>query len=232
MAEPLYLRVRRVISATSEDAVDALERASGASVMREAIRQVERALQDLRAEQDAAVAGAAQAKTRQARIRERLADLEEKARFALAKGRDDLAEAALARQVDLEAETKRLRAFEADAARDARRLEENAAELVERHTEMERELAEFELGRGDNSVGDDQAAQRDQAIRRRADRARETFDRMMNSARGGPGHRIDAQEAEIDALRRGEAVAERLAALRAAAPPSGSRTGRAKRASS
>ena len=38
MAESIFIRVRRVISASIEDAVDARERAGGSSVMREAIR--------------------------------------------------------------------------------------------------------------------------------------------------------------------------------------------------
>ena len=52
MAEPIYLRVRRVLSASAEEAVDALERASGASLLREAIRQVDGALDEVRAEHE------------------------------------------------------------------------------------------------------------------------------------------------------------------------------------
>ena len=41
MAESIFMRVRRVISASIEDAVDAMERAGGTSVMREAVREVD-----------------------------------------------------------------------------------------------------------------------------------------------------------------------------------------------
>ena len=56
MAESIFMRVRRLISASVEDAVDAMERAGGPSVMREAIREVDRAIDEVRAEQEAASA--------------------------------------------------------------------------------------------------------------------------------------------------------------------------------
>jgi len=215
MAEPIYLRVRRVLSASAEDSVDALERLGGASVMREAIRQVDRALDEVRVEQEAAIDRGAQAKRQQARIGERVADLEEKARFALSKGRDDLAEAALASQLDFEAQAERLARVEADAANEKGRLDGCVAELAARRQQMEKDLAAFEAARREaRSCAE---GGEDRGIQRKVDRAQRTFDRVMANAGGAPAGRVDAPEAEIDALRKEAAVADRLAALRAAA---------------
>src|SRR3954451_20997066 len=100
MAESIFMRVRRLISASVEDAVDAMERAGGPSVMREAIREINRALDEVRAEQEAASARRLQAMRQQRMFREKLAALEAQARFAISEKRDDLAEAAVSRQLD------------------------------------------------------------------------------------------------------------------------------------
>jgi phage shock protein A len=214
--EPIFLRVRRVLSASAEDAVDALERASGASVMRETIRQVARAQDDVRTEQEALAARIAEAKRQQGLARARIDDLNEKARFALGKDRDDLAEAALSRLLDLETELSRLDRVQAEAAEQAVRLDQCASALAQRKAQMEQALAAFEAARPGQAPGGDDSVRRDQALQRKVDRAQETFDRVMAGVGGD-------EEAEIDALRRGEAVAERLAALRAAPAPRAAR---------
>ena len=65
-------------------------------------------------------------------------------RFALAEGRDDLAEAAIARQLDFEAQAEKLKAAEAEAGQDTCRLEEGLAALATRKSQMEEALASFE----------------------------------------------------------------------------------------
>jgi phage shock protein A len=217
VSEPIFVRVRRVLRASTEDRVDALERASGTSLMRETIRQVARALDEVRTEQETLAGRIASAKRQQGQVRERIADLDDKARFSLGKGRDDLAEAALSRQLDLESELARLDRVQADAGEEAVRLDECAAALAARKIQMEAELAAFEASRPDETLAE--PARRDQALQRKVDRAQETFDRVMAGVGGKPACPADASEAEIDALRRSEALAERMAALRAMPEP-------------
>jgi phage shock protein A len=108
MAEPIFMRVRRVISANIEDTVDQMERAGGAKVMAEAIREVDRVVDEVRAEHEAATSRRLQAVRQQRMIAEKLSALESKARFALGQSREDLAEAAIARQIELEEQTTKL----------------------------------------------------------------------------------------------------------------------------
>lgn len=215
MSESIFIRVHRVLSASVEDAVAALERASGTSLMRETIRQVAAAAAEVRIEQAALADRVAAAKREQTQIRARLAELDEKARYALGKARDDLAGAAVAKQLDMEGRLKRLDRIQTDAAEEAVRLDECAAALAARKAQMERELAAFEALREQDGPGA-AAVSRDRKLQDRADRAQETFDRVMASAGGGAAGRADPHEAEIDALRREEAIEARLAAMRAA----------------
>ena len=217
MAEPIFMRVRRVLSASAEEAVDAMERAGAGSIMREAIRQVDRAIDEVRVEQESATQRNAQAKKLQETLRARIADLEEKARFALTKSREDLAEAALSGQLDLEARIEQLDLAQKETSDQLVRLDECLSALRARKLQMEKDHRDFEARRRDSALGGSDPGP-EQRLQRKVERAQETFDRV----KAGSGDDVaadpagEAKLAEIDALRRSSAVAERLAALRAA----------------
>lgn len=226
MAESIFLRVRRVLSASVEDAVAALERASGASLMRETIRQVARAADAVRAEQEAVADSIADARQQQDRIRARIAELNDKAHYAVGKARDDLAGAAVSRQFELEAELARLDQVQAEAAERAVKLDECAAALGQRKAQMERELAAFEAAQAAAGPGNGATRGRDRKLQQQVDRAQETFARVMAASGGSAAGRADPAEAEIDALRRDEEIEARLAGMRTA---QAKRTARPKR---
>src|SRR3954451_24077243 len=92
MAESIFARVSRLLSATAEDAVDRLERAGGDAVMREAIREADRAIDQVKADHEAAMVRRLQAVRQQQMLAKKLEELTTKARFAIAQERDDLAE--------------------------------------------------------------------------------------------------------------------------------------------
>jgi phage shock protein A len=223
MAESIFVRVRRVISASIEDAVDAMERAGGTSVMREAIREVDRAIDEVRAEQEAATARRLHAMRQQRMIRDRLAGLEEQARFAIAENREDLAEAAVSRQIDFEAQAQRLETVQADASSEADRLEDCLVALTTRKTQMEEALASFETAHRDAALGGDGPKKSDRRTERKVERAEEAFDRAMAGAGGVASlNRTDAKTAakvaELATLQKSAAVAQRMAAQKAARP--------------
>lgn len=233
MAESIFVRVQRVLSTGVESATGALERASGTSLMREAIRQVDRAADEIRVEIEAARSRRANAAHQQQLTRERLATLIEQARYAMSKEREDLAEAAVARQLDYEAELDRLKKAQADAADETGRLEACMAALKVRKAQMEKELAAFEAAQGAASCG---AGPRPGPIDRsesKVARAEEAFERVMSAAGAGAGL-MDAKDAaklaEVEAMRKADRIAERLAALRAAQSGGAAGAGGKKRA--
>src|SRR5690242_17905452 len=99
--------------------------------MRETIRQVARAADEVRAEQEAVADSIADARRQQGRIRARIAELNDKADYAVGKARNDLAGAAVSRQFELEAELARLDRVQAEAAERAVKLDECAAALAQ-----------------------------------------------------------------------------------------------------
>lgn len=231
MSDSIFVRVQRVMSGGVGSAIDAAERLSGTSVMRQAIREMDSAIEKARAEGEGARAKRLQAAHRLQECRKQLATLKEQARFALGKERLDLAEAAIARQLDVETQIASLTKTEAEAATAERRLEESAAELKLRRGQMYDELRSFEAAQRAGSNGDEGPGSLDSRLQRRAERAQEAFERAMEAAGGLSGARASpeaaAKVAELEALQKEAAIAERLAALQgsgkgaAAAPAAG-----------
>lgn len=151
-------------------------------------------------------------------LRERAAALSEKARFALEAGRDDLAEAALSRQLDFEAQAEQLDRVQADATEQANRLEECVSALATRKAEMEEALTAFQSAQRDAELGENGTPGGGRNVQRRVERAEKAFDRAMAGA-GAVFTRADgkaaAKVAEIDGIQKSAAIAERMAALRA-----------------
>lgn len=219
MAESIFARVSRIISATVEDSVDRMEQAGGDSVMREAIREADRAIDQVKAQHEATVARRLQAARQQRMLSERVGDLTGKASFALAEGREDLAEAALSRQVDFEAQGRGLDEVQAQARAEEARLEDGLAALKTRKAQMEDALSAYVTSRREAALGGDGPSRPERSMEKKVDAAEQAFDRAMTGAGGVSFTRADAQTinrvAEIDGLQKSALVADRLAALKA-----------------
>src|SRR3954467_4704594 len=155
MAESIFARVSRLLSATVEDAVDRMEQAGGAAVMREAIREADRAIDEVKAELESTMARRLQAARQRKLLAQRAEELTTKAKFALGEGREDLAEAALSRQIDFEAQAKDLERVQQQAREIEQRLEDSLAALRARKRQMEDALQAFLLSRQQAAHGGD-----------------------------------------------------------------------------
>lgn len=214
MAEPFYMRAKRVVSAGIETALDHAERASGTSLMREAIREVDRAMDKVRREQEDAVDQQNQAAGQQTLSAKRAEEWGGKILFTLEKGREDLAEAAIIQQMEFEAKVRHFKNLEASARTDASRLAGLLEELAARKAAMQEELAEFETMMRENQAAGEDNASADPDVERKVARAEESFDRTMEMTGGVAGTARHA--AEIGKLQRNSEVADRLAALKKA----------------
>jgi phage shock protein A len=219
MAESIFLRVRRICSARIEDTVDRMETDGGDAVMREAIREVDRAIDEVRSQQQGAMARRLQATKQQAMVEGKISELGSKASFAVASGRDDLAEAALIRQVDFEAELEKLKKLQGSTSEEEAKLEDSLASLRSRKVQMEDALRAFGEAQAEASIGGDKGFHVQQQIERKVERAEAAFDRAMGGAGGVNFTRADADTinkvSELDQLHKGMSVKERLAALKA-----------------
>lgn len=218
MAESVFVRVRRLLSARVEDSVDAMERANSDGTMREAIREVDRAIDDVRADLERAMTRRLQAARQQGMIAKKVDELTGKARFALGEGREDLAEGALSRQIDLEGQAAKLQHVQDLAREEEGKLDESLTALQSRKKQMEEALAAFAIARSDASMGGDGGLQNAREVERKVENAEAAFNRAMTGAGGVGFTKGDAEAlnkvAELDTLHKTATVAERLAALK------------------
>lgn len=219
MAESVFARVHRLLSAKVEDTVDRMETAGGEGVMRESIREVDRAIDELRSDHNAAMARRLQAARQQEMVKTKIAELGEKAAFAVEQGRDDLAEAALQRQVEFEEEIGKLQKIQDSGSEQEQKLDDAITALKTRKSQMQEVLDAFCQSQADAAVGGDGAMQLAQAIDKKVENAEAAFDRAMGGAGGVNFSRTDADTvnkvAELDGLHKSSTVASRLAALKA-----------------
>jgi phage shock protein A len=219
MAESIFARVSRLLSATVEDTVDRMEQAGGDAVMREAIREADRAIDQVKAELESTMARRLQAARQQKMLADRGEELATKAKFALDEGREDLAEAALSRQVDFEAQAKELDTLQQQTREEERRLEAGLAALGARKRQMEDALQAYLVSRREAASGGDGPRRPDRSVEKKVDAAEQAFDRALAGAGGVGLARADADTinrvAEIDGMQKSATIAQRLAALKA-----------------
>lgn len=225
MSEGLISRVKRLVVASVNDMVDTLENAAPEAVMREAIREIETATDEVRAALGRTIANRHHANKRLMDANAKHEELGEQARFAVEQSRDDLAQAAIARQLDMEAQMPVLETALKEIAAEQSELESYVTALLARKREMEAELANYLDMRtpatGEGAVSDKApAAMRGVNAERRADKARGAFNRVLQGATGiaataSADKTTAAKLAELEQVAREHRVQERLAALKA-----------------
>ena len=226
MAEGLMSRVTRLVSGSVNSIVDAVENAAPETVMREAIREVERAIADVRAELGLAAANKHHANKRLMEATAKHEALAGQIETAVNESRDDLAEAAIGRQLDIEAQIPLLENALTEAAEREAELEGYVQALQGRKREMEADLDSYLSSRADSAAPGSAAgaaAGRDDGAEARADKAESAFNRVLRGQTGVDGsvkadRETASKLAELEQISRGNRVKERLAALKAAKP--------------
>ena len=222
MSEALTQRVKRLISGSANMFVAAMEDAAPEMVMEEAIREVDKAIDDIRAELGQILTRQYHASQRIAAENQRHEELVEKIRIALKEKREDLAESGVERLLDIEAQIPLLETVLTETRETQEELEGYISALQARRREMQEEFDDFRAaGNGVASkLKASAASTHDDQIHRRVDKASQSFERVMERAGGfrRSGSTMDrktaAMTAELEELARRNRVSERLAALR------------------
>lgn len=222
MSETLTQRVGRLIAGSFHSLVDAVENAAPESVMAQAVREIDTAIADVRADLGTVEAQRHLTAKRLAEESARHETLGEQAAFAVEQGREDLAQAALGRQIDIEAQLPVLESRLAALAEDRTRLEGYVVALQAKRREMLDALEDYRkaMEQKSSATGTSTGTSRaGESVNDRAERAGAAFDRIFQRQTGLAGTRgADANAAqlrELETLSRDNRVAERLAQLKA-----------------
>lgn len=205
MAESVALRVKRIVSGSINALIDAAEGISPQIVMKESIREVEQVISQIRHEMGKFVVEKNRLTKQIDEQNKKHKTLLEQIKIALKEGRDDLAEAAASKQINIEEQLPMLKESLSDAGENIKKYEEYIKALQAKKRDMEDELAYFQKQEknpenidGENSIS----------------AAQEAFNRVMGNTSYEMNLEQEGKLSELDDLARKNRVKERLDALR------------------
>lgn len=219
MADSLKTRVGRVIAGGMHALLDKIEDLNPQAAMEQALREADGVIDDVRHELGTVSANRHLAQQQHARLNRSHEELRDEIAQALAAQREDLARAAVSRQIDIEAQIPVLETTLADLARQEQELQGFTAALLAKKREMQEALAEFRKSRAAMESAAQPAGQ--SSIEQRLGKVADAFDRIYQRQTGLDGGQragdVDqaARLAELERLVRDHKIAERLAQIKA-----------------
>lgn len=230
MADSLGARVGRIVSGSAHALIDAIEGAMPDAVVQQTLREIDKAVDDVRAELGRTIASKHLANKRLTEQSSRHEELAGQIELALREGREDLARAAVEHQLDVEAQVPVLETTVAETGKREIELEGYVAALLAKRREMEEAFQSMLLARarGAEEAGaasGGPGSSEGPNVTRRVENATGAFDRLMARegapSLGGVEREQGAKLAELDVLARRNRVEERLAAIKARAGEKG-----------
>jgi phage shock protein A len=221
MADSLKTRVGRVIAGGVHALLDRIEDQAPESVMEQSVRDADNVINDVRHELGMVAANRHLSQQQHATLNGQHAKLAEQIDQALAQSREDLTRAAVARQLDIEAQLPVLENTLAELARQEGELQSFVSALLAKKREMSEALSDFRKSRATTAaqaaVGTVGGAAERQigAVTDAFDRVYERQTGLTGTAKNGSLQQA-AQLKELDDLVRDNKIAERMAQLKAA----------------
>ncbi len=209
MSESITSRVGRLIAGSFNAMVDAAENASPEIVMEQSIREIDSAINEIRAQAGKEVVAKRMLESRLINEKARHETLNEQIDIALKEAREDLAEAAVSKQMDIEAQLPVMEKSLTETTEHIAELEGYIAALQAKKREMQEELELYKKQKQGVSEGAPQAAEA------QVDHAKAAFERVMGNHTSMPSNTNEAKLAELEALSRQNRIKERLEALKA-----------------
>lgn len=222
MSDTIASRVTRVIGGSVHALLDAVENATPEATMAQAIREVDQAIDEVRAELGRVEAVKHLATSSLNKLNTQKETLGEQIDIAVNKGDETLARAGIAKQIDIDDQIPVLQRSLQDAVGRGNELEGYIAALLAKKREMESALQDFVAARkATNAPGPSGASAASSTTQGKVDRAGSAFDRVMARETGlaGTTSAINADAAklrELQEMARTHRIDERLAALKAA----------------
>lgn len=219
MAESLASRVGRVIAGGAHALLDRIEGAAPDALMEQALREVDQVADEVRHELGTLAANRHLLQRQQAALQEQREQLSAQIEQALRASREDLARAAVARQLDVEAQLPVLEKSLAEQAVKEAELTACVGALLAKRREMVEAIEAFRASR--KTAASPAAAAPGRAGEAQLERAASAFDRIyrretgLSPAAAGASLQQSAALRELDEMVRQHQIEERLAQLKA-----------------
>jgi phage shock protein A len=220
VADTIASRVTRVIGSSVHAILDAVENTTPEAAMAQAVREVDQAIDEVRAELGRVEAVKHLATSSLNKLNTQNEGLAGQVEPAVAKGDEVLARAGIAKQVDIEDQIPVLQRSLHEAIDRSKELEAYIAALLAKKREMDSALQDFVAARAATSSASGPSSATG-ATQGKVERAGSAFDRVLGRQTGITGATSalnpDASKLhELQELARTHRIDERLAALKAA----------------
>ena len=219
MSESLLGRVARLVGGTFTTMIDAAENAAPEVVARQAIEEIDGAIDDVRAEIGRKQANRHNANRELSSLSNRTEELKAQIQTALQQAREDLAESGVQELVGIEDRIPIIESLVASTQEEEQELNRYLSGLRSKRDEMERDLQiirERKTVDKGTTPGND-AEGTGSSVDRRVEKAGYAVSRVKASVTGVPAGKATSDasaRAELEELHRKNRVAERLAALK------------------
>ncbi|MGY5800465.1 PspA/IM30 family protein [Rhizobium sp. LEGMi12c] len=213
MHEGILSRMGRLIAGLANAAVDTVEGANKVAVIEQALREIDAAADEARADLGKARAEEYRIQARRNEIVEDLDALEAKIRLAITADREDLAKAGVARQIDLEAQTAALDKALADANAQIDEGQKALQAVLATRREAEARLIDFKRSVARHTPEEATGGHPRPTPTAGAARAAAAVSRLTGVPSGEPA--TSAELDELDRLHREQAIEARLARFKA-----------------
>jgi len=223
MAKGLTKRVGRIISGSVNAIMDAVESAAPEVVMEQAIREIDGVTQEVRDELGKVVVAKHLANKRLSEKNSNHQDLVGKIKIAIKENRDDLAEAAIASQLNIEAQIPVLENTILECGEKEKELEGYILALQAKKREMKDDLKDYRQSLNNKINDSSEASTKNikQQADKKVDLATSSFDRVLERKTGlekldSKENRMNTQKlVELEQLARENRIKERLAVIKA-----------------
>lgn len=219
MSDTLKSRVGRIIAGSVNALLDRLEDQQPEAMMAQSLRELDTLLDEVRHELGKTSANLHLARQQHARLNQQHQTLAEHIEHALAEGRDDLAQAAIARQIDIEAQLPVMDASLAELHASEQTLAGYVAALQGKQRELADTLQAYQLSRKQTTPTTGTSTE--PGIAHRLEQVTRGFENVYQRQTGLslPSAQAGLQQASqlqsLENLVRTQQIAERLARIKA-----------------
>ena len=211
MSENITNRVSRLISGSINALVDAAESASPEIVMQESIREIESATSEVRHELGKVIVMQHNIQDRIESEETKHKELTEQINVALKEDREDLAQAAISKQMDIEAQVPVLKKSLENNSKEIEELESYITALQAKNREMNDELIRFK----ERKKTIDSPSFQDSEVKQNVSKSQSAFNRAMGINVGLSKETDESKLAQLEELTRNNRIQERLNAIKA-----------------
>ena len=207
MKDSISSRIRRIIAGTAHSIVSKLEGLDPEGVLKQAISEVDDAIDEVRAEMGQITAQKHHVTKAISKLNSEHDLITKQMETAMSQGRKDLMEVAVSRQIDIEDLLPALETQLGECSSLLKEFEQAVTGLVAKRNEMEDELFDFQREQAQAEAAAQKASQNTDidgspgnSAKEKADRAERTFSRVLQETTGVRRSSIQATAVESAGL--------------------------------